>query len=413
MADFAASVEEDEELQRSMFSESETRPARRTVDPLNSAGGMFGFMGDMWRPIDLIIGQGMRRAAANTPAGNGTASAYSRLQNKFQELYRILTYLAPSVPNQCRGGPAAPRKTANELDKARAKTRNQIVFVIKNNIIGWYNFGTSDIAQLRNKSNRGFNHHEFGRLLCPASYDWEDANVRAALRSHAATHPVKPYDWPRFFWEDPKTVDSKNFGKGFLRGALLVKAVRCVLFGPQAADPGARIRTNGSRGGNSKPRSVKYKVRTVTCAMIAFSATVVHFSLSSQIIFCPGGTDGRWPYEKFYSILLAFIEQGIQPKARETLLQWWNLQVFGYGQDDEDEDILMSTPDEDSVMGQMILQMRDTLRLEEEADGAGDGAAGAANVATAAASTNAGAVNGANNGGSADAGEGSDPRFYE
>jgi hypothetical protein len=65
----------------------------------------------------------------------------------------------------------------------------------------------------------GFNHPTTGELLCPASYNWGDLEVRDRLRR--GIERVTASDLPTFLWAKG-TFDLNDPFKGFLRGPLLV-----------------------------------------------------------------------------------------------------------------------------------------------------------------------------------------------
>ncbi|KAI0258170.1 hypothetical protein BC834DRAFT_847555 [Gloeopeniophorella convolvens] len=246
-----------------------------------------------------------------------------------------------------------------KIDVGRSKTRNVIIFAAKKTILNWYDFGPTG-PHIDNKEFRNFRHPVMGCLLCPASYNWDDPAVQKALITHDPKYPTRPKDWPVFLWEN-ETADKDDLFEGFLRGRLLVK----ILFGPATAneEPNGRSHHICSNGGNSKPRALQHRIRCVTSGLIAYGATVVHFVLSSQATFYPRGKAGRWPYEKFYNLLVWLIDVKLPKGNREELL---DCQLFGYAADIDDGDISAEIEsDPTSVLSLMLAQL---MASEEEPD---------------------------------------------
>ncbi|KAG1838894.1 hypothetical protein F4604DRAFT_1597725, partial [Suillus subluteus] len=89
--------------------------------------------------------------------------------------------------------------------------------------------------QCRDKYGHGFYHDVTGRLLCPVDYNWNDAIVQEAIRSYHPDYRVTSYSWPSFLYKDGQ-YDATNPTKGFLKGELLVKAVKHIFTSPSSAE---------------------------------------------------------------------------------------------------------------------------------------------------------------------------------
>ncbi|KAI0822190.1 hypothetical protein BC628DRAFT_1391476 [Trametes gibbosa] len=174
------------------------------------------------------------------------------------------------------------------------------------------------------KSTRGFNHPNCGRLLCPASYDWSDPEVRRALQNGSRKYPALARDWPRVLWEDEK-VDQEDLPKGFLRNRRLIMAGRHSLLGPRAAN-----QSTAGKIAARKPKAKIHRIQSITVGFIAYTAVLVHFSLSSQESFGDGTTPGTYPYEEFYQYLVRHLEQVTAKETREELLAWWTRYTFSH-----------------------------------------------------------------------------------
>ncbi|KAI9429453.1 hypothetical protein H4582DRAFT_1826678, partial [Lactarius indigo] len=123
----------------------------------------------------------------------------------------------------------------------------------------------------------GFNHLTSGRLLCPITFNWDNANVREEL--HRGMREITAADLPSFLW--PKGVfEIHDYYKGFLHSDLLIVAYKHVFISPSSE----RVANRSSRGGNAALHNIDW----VTFKSIAYIATLVRFALSSNPIFVPG-----------------------------------------------------------------------------------------------------------------------------
>ncbi|KAI0258073.1 hypothetical protein BC834DRAFT_975642 [Gloeopeniophorella convolvens] len=325
------------------------RSSLQDTDLLIMLGGMFGLLGEMWKPIDKIITTGIESSREGTLSERykGNDAYFLELEERNRKLFRVLLYVVPDLIDQChKCGPSGPRRIGEALDGGRRQIHSNIVRMVQRSILDWHDWD-GDMSEVVDKANRGFNHAEFGRLLCPASYNWNDEKVRLGLQTNDKEYPVGASDWPAFMWEDPRNIDTDQLLKGFLRGQLIVKHSV-----PSSEYP---------NGNQPKPRNLKYPIREVTFGIVTYAATIVRFALSSEPTFYPGGSDGKWPYQKFYTSIMAIIT-AMDPEDRKELKEWWNLQVFGHRQGHIDEDNLMETAlveaqEEDSMMWRMIAQM--------------------------------------------------------
>ncbi|KAG2006250.1 hypothetical protein CC2G_002584 [Coprinopsis cinerea AmutBmut pab1-1] len=173
-----------------------------------------------------------------------------------------------------------------------------------------------------NKSVRGFNHPRTGQLLCPATLDWSDLEIRQQLQNKSLI--PAPDDWPIFLYQDYK-LDPEDPWKGLLRGELLVKGFRHIFLAPSSVDSEGRA----TRAGNAR----LHNMTSVTAASIAYVATQVRFALSSASTF--NRSDKELDSEAFYITLLDLLEDPDEKEEITSLIDWWNQQVFpGYTRKD-------------------------------------------------------------------------------
>ncbi|KAI0359727.1 hypothetical protein OH77DRAFT_1509078 [Trametes cingulata] len=173
------------------------------------------------------------------------------------------------------------------------------------------------------KTQRGFNNPVTGRLLCPIVLDYADDSVRRLLETHQATidgHPVNGSHWPIFAFDEHRYNPAMPW-ESFLRGRLIVQGFRHIFTSPSSAvadDDGHR----GTRTGNA----AIHGMTKVTPGSIIYSATQVHFALSSATVFNKNNKKNDTII--FYRSLLDFFEDPRLAAPVADLLEWWNCTVF-------------------------------------------------------------------------------------
>ncbi|KAH9917800.1 hypothetical protein B0H21DRAFT_827680 [Amylocystis lapponica] len=318
------------------------KKAKSNTHPLTHNGTAFVIMGDMWRHFQTIIDTGYDGINRYSP--DDTLPYRTR---KMIELYKLLIKIAPSIPNELSSrGPQGSMQIAKLLEKGRAQQRSTDMFAIKSAIFKWHHFEPP--VHIEAKHLRGFNHPQFGRMLCPAGYDWNDSKVREALCNGSKAYPAGSTDWPVFLWEN-EHVDNDDLHVGFLRSTWIVKALQYILLGPSAANPkndneSDTTKNKANRSRSRKPRASIHGLRRITTGAIAYGAAQAstEFLGNNLEIFGVGDSAGKFNYGKFHHSLVKEMDEGMQPAEREGLLDWYTNLVLGpqddYCSDDEDEE---------------------------------------------------------------------------
>ncbi|KAF8233407.1 hypothetical protein L208DRAFT_1557083 [Tricholoma matsutake] len=141
-------------------------------------------------------------------------------------------------------------------------------------IIDWITPPDRDLAprlSRKHKFDRGFQHETTGALLCPAGIDWNNAEIKAKLKSGEMY--VRGDQWPVFLYDDNK-FDPENPWKGLLCNHILVLAYKHVFTLPSSAD---HNEPKATRSGNARIHGMT----SVTKGSLAYIATQVRFALSS------------------------------------------------------------------------------------------------------------------------------------
>ncbi|KAI1789114.1 hypothetical protein LXA43DRAFT_1063118 [Ganoderma leucocontextum] len=305
---------------------------------LNGVGAAVGMMGDLFRDFQAIFDMGLQ-ANPETPP-----SAMTYTERKYLDLYDMVKIMAPWIVDEIvQRGPKGTLAVARELDFGRSGVRSVDLHGIKRAILTWDHFDPPILPEA--KSVRGFNHSMCGFLLCPVTHDWDDTEVRKGLQNRSRKFPAGPKDYARVLWRDEK-VNKDNLNDGFLMNRRLTQAGRYSLLGPGAsAGVPSKIPTR-------KPKAKIHRIRSITTGFVAYTAVLVHFSLSSQESFGDGTTPGTFQYEAFYQSLVRYMEETMSEDERNELLIWWTIQMFGAVDESGDEE----DTDRPSVMAQMKKQ---------------------------------------------------------
>ncbi|KIO16355.1 hypothetical protein M407DRAFT_33991 [Tulasnella calospora MUT 4182] len=200
---------------------------------------------------------------------------------------------------------------------------------IKTNIDHLFNFQPS-IAKT-NKVYFGFSNDQTGKLLTPVQLSWD--NTEECLQKKL--EEIKHDDFFVFMYE-AQVCDPTALNKGLLWSDILVKAVLAILFGPSAvkcSEPGPSD-TKAKKAGNADLGGIT----KVTPGLIAYTACLVRFALSSESLLTPGDGQGRgFDNCAFYRSLVSLLEtptsSPIRKKWRKELLSWWNA-IFPKSVDD-------------------------------------------------------------------------------
>ncbi|KAJ3509290.1 hypothetical protein NMY22_g16344 [Coprinellus aureogranulatus] len=207
---------------------------------------------------------------------------------------------------------------ADMLNNGSSRARSDDTRSLKSAIIDWITPpGGALVPPLsRNvKTDRGFFHYATGKLLCPATLDWEDEAVRKDLRSGEIA--VSGDLWPIFLYHN-HSFNPENPWDGLFKGRLLVSAFKHVFTSPSSVEQDTRA----TRSGNAELHGMK----SVTTASLAYIATLVRFALGSSAIF--SRNDKSTDSERFYRSILQFLESPSEAEEVQELIEWWNKRIF-------------------------------------------------------------------------------------
>ncbi|KAH6913696.1 hypothetical protein BKA70DRAFT_1096331, partial [Coprinopsis sp. MPI-PUGE-AT-0042] len=292
------------------------RPCR--TDPLVHHGRHFGRTIQAFCRVQTLIKNGLSRSVEFT-LGNAEEEELTPQERREYAIYLELLKLSPGLEKRlCNGSEQDIFYVAELVQKGSAGARADDTKGLKGVILDWITPRGQNLQPplMRNvKTDRGFYHPRTGELLCPTDYDWNDAEIRDALRN--GTLVVAGDQWPVFLYKD-YTHNPEDIWDGLFRSSLLVSAFRHIFTSPSSVDREPRA----TRSGNARIHGMK----NVTVASLAYISTQVRFALSSSPTF--SRTDLVTDSERFYgSVIHAFSHKQEEHNVL-SLLAWWDMQIF-------------------------------------------------------------------------------------
>ncbi|GJE96475.1 hypothetical protein PsYK624_126720 [Phanerochaete sordida] len=183
-----------------------------------------------------------------------------------------------------------------------------------------------------NKGRRGFNHHTTARLLVPRSkrdeYDVNPDKYRADVKTKKITITAK--EMPSFLYPED-LYDSGEVDRWLFHSDLFILTYSLVWAGKRSV---ASDTPSGARLGR---RPIGYKSKNVTAERVAYVATLLRFSLSSQEVWAE--VDGAFSNSHFYSTIRRLFrddQEWATPTLKHIEREVWGALAQDDVQDDSD-----------------------------------------------------------------------------
>ncbi|TBU39472.1 hypothetical protein BD309DRAFT_872238, partial [Dichomitus squalens] len=247
----------------------------------------------------------------------------------FPELEDHLNYLAMN--------PALILHLGQYVNTIAGKVRSDDLGRLNANIISYSNLDDPNNI-LKRHSNRGFEDSRTGRLLCPVRYlddfEAEPARVCSIFRNHL--RKLFSYDFPSFM-TDLSMMDPEDRETGFLRGPLLVTYYKAIFCGRSSVY--GEVSTRGQQS-----VAVKYNMGEVNLHSIIYVALLARSALGSDAVWSDG--DGKhWRARLFVHAVMDLAYKS--PSWSQATIAWWNKQIFGIDEDDNDSETERELQDSD------------------------------------------------------------------
>ncbi|KAJ3756362.1 hypothetical protein EV360DRAFT_85034 [Lentinula raphanica] len=204
------------------------------------------------------------------------------------------------------------------------------------------------------RDNRGLQNDITGRLLCPAEFDWNDLEVRAAVRAFNSEYDFGKTAHARCFYKE-ELFDPEDLDKGFLQSYLLLQVyhILCcridrlpafcsevyrLIFTspsstkdqPQNVDNLPAAKKPKTSSGNHRAKVAQIiQMNEVKPRSIAYAAIHLHFALSDASHWTESHMG--YNYLDLWNFVVDFFEDpGDEEgeKRAQELLKWWNDRIF-------------------------------------------------------------------------------------
>ncbi|KZP03248.1 hypothetical protein FIBSPDRAFT_727103 [Athelia psychrophila] len=303
------------------------------TDPIVHAGRHFGRTVNAVIPTRTLVTNGLRRMV-KIKLEKIPLEDFPKKEQREHGVFMTLLDMVPGLLSRLIGASDEEATHISDmLQKGTNMARADDTKGLKTAIIDWISPRGQALTPTlfrNNKTDRGFNHPRTGELLCPAAWNWNDEVVKKSLQSGERKIPGE--QWPAFVYEDYR-YDLTNPWRGLFRSTLLVTAYKFIFTSPSSAEGEVKA----TRSGNARIHGMTQ----ITLPSLAYVATLVRFSLSSQTTFARSNciTDS----ERFYNTIMDLFLDVRELGEINELTAWWNAQVFA-GAMSQDDSIADDAP---------------------------------------------------------------------
>ncbi|KAG9092578.1 hypothetical protein FRC06_011866 [Ceratobasidium sp. 370] len=266
-----------------------------------------------WEPF-AVVNAGVTLIALGTEAAE---AEYASATVKKRALYDLFYIICDRIPGFADTGDWA--KVRGHLDNGKGAARSEDNHTLKGALPKWMKWDPP--LRPKTKTDRGLNHPGCARCLAPISVDSHDEVQRDNFIIRQDPPMTATQRWPAFLYPN-LNGDVNNMAEGLLRGELLVKAARAIIFLASMAN----AEEEPDHQSNRKSKADTYGMTTVTPGFLAYIAVGVRYTLSSETTFM--NTGGLFNYERFYNDIVNYLNQPACKVDTNKLIEWWNIQLF-------------------------------------------------------------------------------------
>ncbi|KAJ3820685.1 hypothetical protein F5880DRAFT_1733206 [Lentinula raphanica] len=185
------------------------------------------------------------------------------------------------------------------------------------------------------RTGRGLQNDMTGSLLCPGEIDWNDTNIRAAVKRMDPDYDFASSAHSRCFYKDEK-FNPDLPDEGYLQSYLLLQVYRTIYTSPSSANEQSEDvenlpPANKKQASNSRRAHVANIIHLseVTGRSIAYAAVHLHLALTDASRWVHS-YDG-YNYHDLWNFIVDFFEDPIDDEAAKQakeLLKWWTDRIF-------------------------------------------------------------------------------------
>ncbi|KAJ3764616.1 hypothetical protein FB446DRAFT_799470 [Lentinula raphanica] len=185
------------------------------------------------------------------------------------------------------------------------------------------------------RAGRGLQNDMTGSLLCPGEIDWDNTDIRAAVKRMDPDYDFASSAHSRCFYKD-EDFNSDLPDKGYLQSYLLLQVYRTIYTSPSSANEQSEDVENlpsakKKQASNSHRAHVANIIHLseVTGRSIAYAAVHLHLALTDASRWVHS-YDG-YNYQDLWNFIVDFFEDPIDDEAAKQakeLLKWWTDHIF-------------------------------------------------------------------------------------
>lgn len=247
---------------------------------------------------------------------------------RYFEIYNLMLQHVPWLEDELKIMDAPEfDKVANKLTKGMSDQRSMDLGSLKHAGLAYIPFKMNTTFTLdppllkgEDKSDRGFNHPQIARLLCPRKklhlFDEDEAGTMIALQT--GDIPVTVYNWPSFFYEEG-VYDPQNRLRGLFRGHITWRFYVHLFVGPSAAAKGV-VTSNTAK----KAKNRAWTLTEVTPHIITYVHVIAYFTLTAELKWT--NTTGEIDFAEMAWTIVDMFEN--RDKWTRETLEWWNMHAF-------------------------------------------------------------------------------------
>ncbi|KAJ3565717.1 hypothetical protein NP233_g7458 [Leucocoprinus birnbaumii] len=337
----SSSLEEENTILKRKVNDLETRleelisKQKRKANPIRLLGRAVCQLVSCYETPSVLAKEADRRALAEAEGIQDTPSTDDerelvRTQDRRFMSYRKLIEVAPRV---------AELVAKSGLNSARTDDNSRM----KWEIALWVNdaFQPEERLSLNSRANRGLGHDDCGRLITPIEVNWDDFDIREAIRNGTSDFNINESYFLRCFYPDDG-IDPDNVEHNFLQSRWLLLTFHAIFISPSvdedqyfypAEDEPPRKKQKHSKYEASESKSnVASRIGMngkVTSRAIAYTAVMLVFNLTEASRWTE--VHNGFSFHGLYNFIVDFFEDTPDNASRDnarSLLQWWNREVF-------------------------------------------------------------------------------------
>ncbi|KAJ3553210.1 hypothetical protein NP233_g12698 [Leucocoprinus birnbaumii] len=318
-----------------------TTRRKHTSSPIKLLGRAVCRLASCYETASVLTKEADRRALADeegtledTPITDEEVDI-ARAQDRRFSAYRKLIEIVPRIAELLKM-PDEEKKLADYLEKLESgvnSSRTDDNSRMKWEVAEWLNDAFHPQVRLSSKSrtNWGLQHDVCRRLLTPIEVDWDDLDIREAIRSGTSDFNINESYFLCCFYPDGG-IDPNNVEHNFLRSRWLLLAFHAIFISP-SVDEDEYVETSDDESPHKKQKRSAHSEASksnvacrigmngrVTGRVIAYTAVMFWFSLFSILTDASRWTETHngFSFHGLYNFIVDYFEDTPNPTSKDN-----------------------------------------------------------------------------------------------